>query len=46
VRLLVWANDRRIAAVAAYRTRRAFHRGHLTPAAQQQLNAATKRRTP
>jgi len=46
VKLLVWANDRRIAAVAYCRTRRVFRRHRLTPAAQQRLRAAAKRRTP
>jgi hypothetical protein len=46
VRLFLWLGDRRIAALAAYRTRRMFRRHRLTPAAQQRLRASAKRRTP
>jgi hypothetical protein len=46
MRLLVWLNDRRIGAIARYRTRRAFRRHRLSPAAQQRLRDAAKRGTP
>lgn len=46
MRLLVWVNDRRIGIVAAYRTRRAFRRHRLSPAAQKRLREVAKRRTP
>ena len=46
MKLLVWANDRRIGVIAAYRTRRMFRRHRLTPAAQKRLREAVRRRTP
>jgi hypothetical protein len=46
MRLFLWLGERRIALVAAWRTRRAFRGGQLSPAARQQLREAAKRKTP
>jgi hypothetical protein len=46
MKLLLWASERRIALLAAHRTRRAFRRHRLSPAAQRRLAEAMRRRTP
>ena len=46
MRLRIWLGERRCAAVAAHRARRAFRRHHLTPEARARLHDAMKRRTP
>lgn len=45
MRLLVWLDGRRAGLIAWWRTRRAFRRHRLSPAAQQRLDAV-RRRTP
>jgi hypothetical protein len=46
MRLLLWLGDRRLSLIAAYRTRRAFRRHRLSPAAQRRLSETAKRKTP